>query len=152
MRWWPAWTKKPGIQVLERAQGWLHLPNGQAVRGFSHEYKWHGTTTPFASLEIQTGRVQVGHYHRRRRRELLDFMNRVVAQYPNTVFHVVLDNLRTHKPKHDRRLVHHRHMHFHHTPTHASWLNQIEVWFQHPDSLRHAWPEGHRLAPGLPGH
>ena len=43
--------------------------------------------------------------------------------------HVILDNLNTHKPKHDRWLARHRRVHFHYTLTHASWLNQIEVWF-----------------------
>ena len=66
---------------------------------------------------------------RRRRREFLDFMNRIVAQYPDMELHVVLDNLNTHKPKHDRWLARHPAVHFHYTPTHASWLNQIEVWF-----------------------
>jgi transposase len=42
---------------------------------------------------------------------------------------VILDNLSTHKPKHDRWLARHPQVHFHYTPTHASWLNQIEVWF-----------------------
>ena len=37
--------EKPAIQALERAQGWLRLPNGQAVRGHNHEYKRPGTTT-----------------------------------------------------------------------------------------------------------
>jgi len=41
----------------------------------------------------------------------------------------VLDNLSTHKPKHDQWLARHRNVHFHFTPTHASWLNQVEVWF-----------------------
>jgi len=45
--------------------------------------------------------VRVGHYRRRRRREFLDFMNRTVAQFPDTELHVILDNLNTHKPKHD---------------------------------------------------
>jgi transposase len=121
--------EKPSIQALERAQGWLRLPNGQAVRGYTHEYKRHGTTTLFAALEVHTGRVQVGHYQRKRRREFLDFMNRTVAQYPDTELHVVLDNFITHKPKHDRWLGRHPNVHFHYTPTHASWLNQIEVWF-----------------------
>lgn len=121
--------EKPAIQALERAQGWLRLPNGQAVRGHSHEYKRHGTTTLFAALEVHTGAVAVGHYRRRRRREFLDFMNRVVAQHPETELHVVLDNLSTHKPKHDRWLARHPLVHFHYTPTHASWLNQVEVWF-----------------------
>jgi transposase len=121
--------EKPAIQALERAQGWLCLPNGQALRGFSHEYKRHGTTTLFAALEIATGMVKVGHYHRRRRREFLDFMNQVVAQYPDKELHVILDNLKTHKPKHDRWLAKHPMIHFHYTPTHASWLNQVEIWF-----------------------
>ena len=121
--------EKPAIQALERAQGWLRLPNGQALRGFSHEYKRHGTTTLFAALEVATGFAYVGHYRRRRRREFLDFMNRLVARYPNQEIHIILDNLRTHKPKHDRWLARHPQIHFHYTPTHASWLNQIEVWF-----------------------
>jgi transposase len=121
--------EKPAIQALERAQGWLRLPNGQALRGFSHEYKRHGTTTLFAALEVATGMVKVGHYPRRRRREFLDFMNQVVAQYRETELHVILDNLNTHKPKHDRWLANHTKVHFHYTPTHASWLNQVEVWF-----------------------
>lgn len=121
--------EKPAIQALERAQGWLRLPDGKALRGFSHEYKRHGTTTLFAALEVATGMVKVGHYRRRRRREFLDFMNQVVAQYPEKELHVILDNLSTHKPKHDRWLAKHPTVHLHYTPTHASWLNQIEVWF-----------------------
>ncbi len=121
--------EKPAIQALERAQGWLRLPDGQALRGFSHEYKRHGTTTLFAALEVATGMVHVGHYLRRRRREFLDFMNQVVAQYPERELHVILDNLSTHKPKHDRWLTKHPLVHFHYTPTHASWLNQVECWF-----------------------
>ena len=121
--------EKPSIQALERAQGWLRLPNGKAVRGHTHEYKRHGTTTLFAALEVHTGLVQVAHHRRKRRREFLDFMNRVVAHYPETELHVVLDNFITHKPKHDRWLARHPSVHFHYTPTHASWLNQIEVWF-----------------------
>lgn len=121
--------EKPAIQVLERAQGWLRLPNGRALRGFSHEYKRHGTTTLFAALEVATGLVQAGHYRRRRRREFLDFMNRIVSCHPDQELHVILDNLNTHKPKHDLWLARHRHVHFHYTPTHASWLNQIECWF-----------------------
>ena len=121
--------EKPAIQALERAQGWHRLPNGQAVRGHNHEYKRHGTTTLFAALEVHTGTVAVGHYRRRRRREFLDFMNRVVAQHPETELHVILDNLSTHKPKHDRWLVRHPSVYLHYTPTHASWLNQVEVWF-----------------------
>jgi len=121
--------EKPAIQVLERAQGWLRLPNGRALRGQSFEYKRHGTTTLFTALEVHTGIAHIGHYQRRRRVEFLDFMNRLVARLPDTELHVVLDNLNTHKPKHDLWLTRHPKIHFHYTPTHASWLNQVEVWF-----------------------
>lgn len=121
--------EKPHIQALERAQGYLRLPDGRAVRGISHEYKRHGTTTLFAALNVLTGTVQGMHTQRRRREEFLAFMNEVVAAYPDQEIHVVLDNLSTHKPKHDLWLARHPNVHFHFTPTHASWLNQVEVWF-----------------------
>ena len=121
--------EKPSIQALERAQGYLRLPDGKAVNGFSHCYKRHGTTTLFAALEITTGLIKTAHYNRRRRREFLDFMNEIVAQHPDREIHVVLDNLNTHKPKDDRWLKRHPLVKFHFIPTYSSWLNQVEVWF-----------------------
>ncbi len=56
-------------------------------------------------------------------------MNRLLAQHPDREIHVILDNLSTHKPKRDQWLKRHRNVHFHFTPTHASWLNQVEIWF-----------------------
>ena len=121
--------EKPHIQALERAQGYLKLPNGRALSGRSHDYKRNGTSTLFAALDVLTGQVTAGHYKRRRRVEFLDFMNRIVADYPGKEIHVVLDNLSTHKPKRDRWLARHPNVRFHFTPTYSSWLNQIEVWF-----------------------
>jgi len=121
--------EKPHIQVLERAQGWLRLPNGKALNGFSHCSKRNGASTLFAALEVATGQVQAGHYSRRRRREFLDFMNGVVAAHPGQELHVILDNLNTHKPKQDRWLARHPQVHFHFIPTYSSWLNMVEVWF-----------------------
>ena len=121
--------EKPHIQALERAQGWLKLPNGKALTGFQHDYKRHGTTTLFAALEVATGLVRGDHYKRRRRMEFLDFMNGIVAEHPGREIHVILDNLNTHKPKRDRWLARHKNVHFHFTPTHASWMNQVEIWF-----------------------
>lgn len=121
--------EKPHIQALERAQGYLRLPNGTAVRGQNHEYKRHGTSTLFAAFEVRTGKVHGMHTKRRRREEFLSFMNDIIAAYPGQEIHVILDNLNTHKPKHDHWLARHPNVHFHFTPTHASWMNQVEVWF-----------------------
>ena len=121
--------EKPSIQALERAQGYLKFPNGRALSGQSHDYKRHGTSTLFAALEVATGKVITAHKRRRRRIEFLDFMNEIAAAYPDTAIHAVLDNLNTHKPKNDRWLKRHPNVHFHFTPTRASWLNQVENWF-----------------------
>jgi len=52
--------EKPCIQALERAQGWIRLPNGRATDRFAHEYKRHGTTTLFAALNVASGLVHAG--------------------------------------------------------------------------------------------
>ena len=120
--------EKPSIQALERAQGYLKLPNGRALTGQSHDYKRHGTTTLFAALEVATGKVIATHSKRRRRVEFLGFMNSVVAAFPDRELHVIVDNLNTHK-KNEHWLKKHPKVHFHFTPTRASWLNQVEIWF-----------------------
>src|SRR5713226_8300281 len=120
--------EKLSIQALERAQGYLKLPNGRALTGQSHDYKRHGTTTLFAALEVATGKVIATHSKRRRRVEFLDFMNGITAAFPNRKLHVILDNLNTHK-KNEHWLKAHPNVQFHFTPTSASWLNQVEVWF-----------------------
>jgi transposase len=121
--------EKPSIQALERKQGYLKLPNGRALTGQSHDYKRHGTSTLFAALEVATGKVRASHKKRRRRVEFLAFMNEVRAAYPGKQLEVVVDNLNTHKPKNDRWLARHPNVRFHYTPTRASWLNQVEIWF-----------------------
>jgi transposase len=121
--------EKPSIQALERAQGYLKLPNGRALTGHSHDYKRNGTSTLFAAFEVATGKVTAAHKNRRRRVEFLDFMNDIIAGHPDSAIHVILDNLKTHKPKNDRWLKRHPNVHFHFTPTRASWLNQVEIWF-----------------------
>ena len=56
-------------------------------------------------------------------------MNRVVIAHPGRDIHVILDNLSTHKPKRDMWLARHKNVRFHYIPTHASWMNQVEIWF-----------------------
>ena len=120
--------EKPSIQALERAQGYLKLPNGRALTGHSHDYRRHGTTTLFAAYEVATGKVIARHEKRRRRKEFLAFMDEVAAAYPGRRLEVILDNLNTHKRNEDW-LERHPLVTFHYTPTRASWLNQVECWF-----------------------
>ena len=63
--------------------------------------------------------------------EFLKFMNTVVRTTAKDLdIHVILDNYATHKhPKVKQWLHRHRRVHFHFTPTSASWLNLVERFF-----------------------
>ena len=121
--------EEPSIQALERATGYVESDNGKIVRGFKSTYKRHGTLNLFAALQVATGHVQPATTTRKRREEFLRFMDAVVAEtLANQEVHVILDNYCTHK-KCDAWLAQHPNVHFHFTPTSASWLNQVEIWF-----------------------
>ena len=124
--------EKPSIQALERAQGYLKLPDGRALSRHSHDYKRNGTSTLLAAFEVATGKVMAAHKKRGQRIEFLHFMNHIVATYPDTAIHGVLDNLNIHKPWNDDWLKRHPDVHFHFTPTRSSWLNQVDLVLDPP--------------------
>ena len=92
-----AWTRKPSIQALERAQGYLKLPNGRALTGQSHDYKRHGTTTLFAALEVGTGKIIATHSNA----VAVSSFYSLTAAFPGRKLHVILDNLNTHQKNED---------------------------------------------------
>ncbi len=121
--------EKPSIQALERKTGYIETDNGQIVRAYKSTYKRHGTLNLFAALEVGTGQVKTAFTQLKRRQEFLEFMDQVVGSTePEQEIHVILDNYCTHK-KCDDWLAKHPKVHFHFTPTSASWLNQVEIWF-----------------------
>jgi transposase len=121
--------EKPSIQALERKTGYVETDNGKIVRGLKSTYKRHGTLNLFAALEVATGQVKTAITQLKRREEFLQFMDQVVAETPaDQELHVIMDNYCTHK-KCDSWLAKHPNVHFHFTPTSASWLNQVEIWF-----------------------
>jgi len=121
--------EKPSIQALERSSGYVETDNGKIVRGCKSTYKRHGTLNLFAALRVATGQIQTRTTTLKRREEFLQFMDQVVTESPaERELHVILDNYCTHK-KCDAWLAEHPNVHFHFTPTSASWLNQVEIWF-----------------------
>jgi transposase len=121
--------EKPSIQALERKTGYVETDSGKIVRGYKSTYKRHGTLNLFAALEVATGQVKTAITQKKRREEFLQFMDQIVAETaPDQELHVILDNYCTHK-KCDAWLAQHPQVHFHFTPTSASWLNQVEIWF-----------------------
>jgi transposase len=121
--------EKPSIQALERKTGYVETDNGKIVRAYKSTYKRHGTLNLFAALKVATGEVTTAITQQKRREEFLQFMDQIVAETnAEQELHVILDNYCTHK-KCDAWLAKHPSVHFHFTPTSASWLNQVEIWF-----------------------
>jgi transposase len=121
--------EKTQIQALDRTQPTLPIQPGKAAR-MTHDYKRNGTTSLYAALEIATGEVTGECFARHRHQEFLAFLNRLVRAYPRVPLHVVLDNSSTHStPEVQRWLQRHKRVHFHFTPTGASWMNMVEIFF-----------------------
>ena len=122
--------EKSQMQALERTQPLLPMGLGY-VEGVTHNYVRHGTTTLFAALNLATGTV-IGRCQRRHRhQEYLHFLNEIDANVPKGLaVHLIADNYATHKhPRVQRWLAAHPRVQVHFTPTYASWLNQVEIWF-----------------------
>jgi len=121
--------EKSQIQALERSAPILALQLGLAERR-SHDYIRHGTSTLFAALEISTGKVTAALKPRHRHQEFLAFLKQVTRAYPKGELHLVMDNYAVHKHKAVKQwLAAHPRVICHFTPTHASWMNLVEVWF-----------------------
>ena len=122
--------EKSQIQALDRTQPMLPLGLGY-VEGVTHTYKRHGTATLFAALDIATGQVITTCKRRHRHQEYLDFLKQVDTNVPPHLdIHLVVDNYATHKHARIKRwMALHPRYHVHYTPTYASWLNQVEIWF-----------------------
>ena len=126
--------EKTGMQALSRYRGLIPARPGRAAR-FEFEYKRNGTRCLFGCFNVATGQVLGRCTTSRKRPDFFSFMDLVAGAYRQRRVHVVLDNLNTHRDttkgafvtewnrRHGNRFV------FHYTPTHGSWLNQIELWF-----------------------
>lgn len=121
--------EKPSIQALERTTGYVFTSNGKVVQGYKSTYKRNGTLNLFAALNVATGEVIGKVTKKKRRPDFLEFMDDLLNELPpDKEYHVVLDNYCIHK-RCDKWLLEHPHVYFHFTPTSASWLNMVEIWF-----------------------
>lgn len=122
--------EKSQIQALNRTQPILPMRPNQVER-HTPEYQRNGTTSLFAALDVATGNVMGQCFRRHRTAEFRKFLDYVDAQVPKDLtVHLVMDNYCTHKAAPIKRwLLRHPRYHLHFTPTHSSWINQIERWF-----------------------
>jgi len=121
--------EKSQIQALDRTQPVLPLLPGNPKR-HTATYTRHGTTCLLAALAVHEGTVEAKCVDRNSRHEFLAFLKRLYRNNPRKDLHIIADNLPLHKhPDVMDWVSRRRRLTLHFTPTYASWLNQIEIWF-----------------------
>ena len=94
------------------------------------DYRRNGLTSLYAALEVASGKLLGECRARHTGADFLAFLKRLARGYRGQELHVILDNSSTHTtPAVQAWLATHPRVHFHFTPTGASWLNMVEAWF-----------------------
>lgn len=126
--------EKTGMQALGRKHPFQPASPRHEAR-LDCEYVRHGTRTLLAALNPHTGDVYAEVRKRRTADDLLEFMEAVARRYPKKKkIYVIWDNLNIHLDGKDRRWKRFNRRHgnrfrFVYTPFHASWVNQVEMFF-----------------------
>ena len=122
--------EKTGMQALEHRYPFKAPTRGAAGRR-EFEYRRHGTRTLFAAFNPHTGDVFGECSVKRKAVDLMRFMDRVAKRYPIGKVAVVWDNLNIHHGAvwEAFNVRHGGRFRFVYTPLHASWVNQVEIWF-----------------------
>jgi len=122
--------EKSQVQALARSQPAFPMMPGMPERR-THDYVRHGVTSLFAAFNTADGTVISSLHRRHRTIEFKKFLATIDAEVPSHLdVHLVADNYGTHKsPAIKTWLAAHPRFHMHHTPTYASWINQVERWF-----------------------
>lgn len=121
--------EKSQIQALDRTQPLLPMRPGKPKR-LTATYKRNGTTCLLAALSVHEGKVEGRCVESTNHTNFLNFLKHLYRTYPGKEIHIIADNLSSHRHKDVLDWVNkRRRLQMHFTPTYASWLNQIEIWF-----------------------
>ncbi|XXT21066.1 IS630 family transposase [Sorangium sp. So ce429] len=122
--------EKTGTQALEHRFPMQPCRSRKAARR-EFEYQRHGTLTLLGAFNVKTGEVVSRCGPTRTAVDLLAFMDEVAERYPTGDVYIIWDNLNIHHGArwNEFNARHGRRFHFVYTPIHASWVNQIELWF-----------------------
>jgi transposase len=125
-----SFDEKTGVQAIERKHPDRPTRLGRLCRQ-EFEYIRHGTQSLLATMNVHTGEVVAECSATRKGYDIERHMESVAARWPTGDIHVVLDNLNIHKGERWKHFNerHGGRFHFHYTPLHASWVNQIELFF-----------------------
>lgn len=122
--------EKSQIQATSRRYPTMPAIPGVPLRRDYH-YVRHGTRVLYAALDVHEGEVAGSVTDSTRSENFVAFLGDLVDYTPEGLaLHCIVDNLSAHTtPLVEEFLDEHPHVHLHFTPTHASWLNQVELFF-----------------------
>jgi transposase len=122
--------EKTGIQAKSRKYPGESVKPGQPERR-EFEYRRHGTASLIAAMDVATGKVTATDVPRNDSAHFVSFLEQIESTIdPTLTIHVVMDNGSSHRSKATKKwLSEHPRFVVHHTPVHASWLNQVEAFF-----------------------
>lgn len=122
--------EKTGIQAKCRIHPDQPPEPGQARRR-EFEYRRHGVAKLMAALDVGTGQVVAEPIERNDAITFIAFLESLDASInPRFDIEIILDNGSSHVAKATKSWFEaHPRWHPHYTPKHASWVNQIELFF-----------------------
>lgn len=122
--------EKTGMQARSRINPTKPAIPGKAVRQ-EFEYRRNGTAVLFAGLDVHSGQVAGWVTDSSRSENFVAFLTDLDRYTPKGLdLHCIVDNLSAHgTPLVEKFLDDHPRVFLHNTPTHASWLNQVELFF-----------------------
>jgi putative transposase len=121
--------EKTQIQALDRTQPVLPLKQ-KAPKRLTATYKRNGTVALIAALAVHSGEITARTMKSNNADNFLGFLKKLDRTFRNKTLHIIVDNLAVHKNQKVKDwLSTKRKIKIHFTPTYASWLNQVEIWF-----------------------
>ncbi|MDR2368426.1 MAG: IS630 family transposase [Deltaproteobacteria bacterium] len=121
--------EKPSGQAIEPPVGYVFTSSVRLARELKRAHARNGSLNLFAALEVATAQINAKVTGGKKRLGFLDFMDRVSGEYPSDKeIHAILENYPVHG-KTNAWLAAHPNFTFHFTPTSASWLNLVGIWF-----------------------
>jgi transposase len=124
--------EKTSLQPRPRLQPTKAAQPGNVPNRVEHEYTRDGALRLLAAFDTRTGHVYGRCARRKRQQEFSPFLEYLDRAIPSriTLIHVVCDNVSVHRGKEVQKWLHqHPRFRFHFTPTHCSWMNQVEQGF-----------------------
>jgi transposase len=122
--------EKTQMQALDRTQPVLPMKEKLPKR-LTATYTRHGTVSLIAALSVHTGVVTARPIDRNTSQNYLAFLKALYRKFPGKELHVIADNHSVHKTQEIKEWAsRRRRLTLHFTPTYASWLNQVEIWFR----------------------